>query len=735
MLIAPPPAAGSSSYSRHLFDQRKLVFSSQGPGISYTAAEGEVLRDDKTRPQSSLAVTQLPLRAKVVKAHLYWSGEVLPVGAADTGVELILPDGRSVTVYAEQARSRLEGGLAYTCRAEVTRHVRSAGLYRLQGLDVDPIRGKSGRPGSVLGWWALVILYRVPGLSSTARVAVYDPLGEGSGLAPDEGGVTEEVGPVLIVEKRPADALFHLKRAGRIAAGKKRSGALWHALAALRKSPGLTFAYLLGVARGHFLVGFGLGRDLLKGVLAKAGSALAAFFILYAVAINAAYLILTLIALCVTRKYLERERKMHGEPFLRAHPMPPVSVLIAAYNEEGNVVRTVRSALDQEHPRHEVIVVNDGSTDRTLEVLVREFELEEHPSALGAVGALPAQAVRTIYRSRRWPNLRVIDKENSGKADSLNAGLNLSRCPFFCTVDADTLLEPDALVRLCGPLLEKPEETAGATGMVRLRNGCTVRDGFLVRRDLPKSFLGSIQALEYLRAYSIGRIAWNARNAQTIVSGTFSLYRKDWVVRLGGYHRYAIGEDVDLNLRLHKFLLESGRRYRMPYVLSARCLTQAPEDLRSLARQRARWHQGLAAAVRLNAGMLFRRKYGRVGTAALPFYALLELPAPVLELFGYVVMPLFALFGLLDAGAMWTLLGLVWFYGSGLSALAVLFDGKFFGFYGRRAYRRLLLLSVAEGFGFHQMTVFWRLRGMLRDLRKVHTEEMGWRSPVRLQAA
>ena len=274
----------------------------------------------------------------------------------------------------------------------------------------------------------------------------------------------------------------------------------------------------------------------------------------------------------------------------------------------------------------------------------------------------------------------------------------------------------------------------GATGMVRLRNGCTVRDGVLVRKEAPGSFLASMQVLEYIRAYSIGRIGWNAFNAHVIVSGAFSLYRKDLVVRLGGYHRYAIGEDVELNMRIQRALLEAKCSYRILYAPAARCFTQAPVDFKSLARQRNRWQQGLITTVRLNTRLLFNPAYGFLGMFAVPFYAFLELPAPVLEFFGYIVMPLFALFGMLSAKYTLILLGLVFLYGTGVSFLAVLIDWKNFGFYGDKSYKKLASLLFLENFGFHQLTVFWRMQGIADYLKEVHVRGMGWRSPDRWTA-
>jgi len=613
--------------------------------LNHIAVGNVVTKDDKSRPQSSLSIIELPSNAEVAKADLYWSGEVLPVGSADTTVDLIVPGGKVRRVHAEEVTSALDGGLVYSCRADVTRHVRSGGLYRIKEMDLDPIRGKSDRPGSVLGRWRMVIAYKSP------------------------------------------DLPFHAR--------------LWD------------------MGLNCMLVGFWLTADFLEKALRGMMPALWLFLFIYAVLINLAYLGLTLLAAFLTGKTLREAQSVRYEEFVGSGSAPPVSILISAHNEELSIGRTLDALLKLKYPRYEIIVVNDGSSDGTLDLLERNYILRGHQAAVPTV--LPARGIRRVYRSGTFPGLYVIDKENSGKADSLNAGLNLSRFPLFCTVDADTILEEEALFQLVLPLWKDPEGVVAATGMVRAPE--------------PTTFLSAIQAVEYMRAYNIGRMGWNAFNAQVIVSGALSLYRKDWVVRVGGYRRYAIGEDVELNMRIHRVLLESGRKYRIPYVPSARCLTQVPADLKGLARQRRRWQQGLVTIVRLNARALFNPKYGCLGMVAMPFYALLELPAPVLELFGCLLMPLFSVFGMLGVRQMLILLGLVWMYGSGLSFFAVLLDRKHFRFYKGRSYGRMLFWLFFESFGFHQLTVFWRLQGIAEYLRGGRVREMGWISPGRLQAA
>lgn len=708
------------------------VYTAEDQGLSFTAAGNSVTTDMKVIPQSAISIVAIPWRAKVVKAFLYWSGEVLAVSSADTSVDLILPGGKIRKVYADEVGSTLKGGLLFSCRADVTDSVRSDGVYRIKELDLDPVRDRSGPAGGGLGSWSLVIVYKIPGFPSRSRVTVYDSLDEGTS-AIEEGNLKTRIGPALIVEKRPPDVLYFLKKGDDQFSSGSYARSLKSYGAAITRSPVFAVLCIVEVRMNRVVAAIQRGGHLLKPFLVKANSVLAVFFIAYALLLNLIYLILTLIAAHLAGEYLDEDQSVRQDAVAGRNRVLPISILISAYNEEQTIGRTLGSVLRLKYPEYEVIVVNDGSKDQTLEVLKQEYALREHVAAVA--NTLPAYGVRAIYRSQKFPHLYVIDKKNSGKADSLNAGLNLSHCPLFCTIDADTILEEDALFRLALPILKEPEEVVGTTGMIRVRNGCTAEGGVVVRREVPGSFLAVMQVLEYIRAYSIGRIGWDLFNAHVIVSGAFSLYRKDLVVRLGGYHRYAIGEDVELNMRIHKALLEEKQRYKIVYVLGARCLTQAPVDFKSLARQRNRWQQGLMTAVRLNTRTLFNPRYGYLGMLAVPFYALLEMPAPLLELFGYVLMPLFALFDMLSVKYMLILLGLVMIYGSGLSFLAVLLDRRYFKFYDRRSYRRLFWHLLSEGFGFHQLTVFWRLKGIVDYLKEVHVREMGWRSPERLKVA
>ena len=318
-------------------------------------------------------------------------------------------------------------------------------------------------------------------------------------------------------------------------------------------------------------------------------------FIGYFVALNGGYLLLGILSIRGLQRHSgDRSGIDDGATYLGIEP--PISLLVPAYNEEATIRTSIRSMLQLEYPDFELVVINDGSPDRTMDVLVREFGLVPYPGAVRI--ALPHASVRGIYRSTRHPNLRVIDKDNGGKADALNAGINLARHGLFCAVDADSILQRDSLLRLVRPFLDDGR-TVAAGGTVRIANGSRVRGGYLEQAGIPRNWLARFQIVEYLRAFLFGRLGWTSMNAVLIISGAFGLFDRRRVVDAGGYRHDTIGEDMELVVRLHRYHRERSIPYRITYVPDPVCWTEAPEDIGTLGRQRSRWQRGLSESLAL----------------------------------------------------------------------------------------------------------------------------------------
>src|SRR5258708_28735456 len=371
-----------------------------------------------------------------------------------------------------------------------------------------------------------------------------------------------------------------------------------------------------------------------------------ALFYYYLVS-NISYLVMLVIALFTSAKHLRHLQTIRFD-WLKGSPMvPPITLLVPAHNEEKSICTALRNLLDLEYPELEVIVINDGSVDKTLQRMQVEFRLRLVRSVY--VPQIVSAPVRGLYRSDVDPRLLVVDKETAGsKADAVNAGLNAAASPYVCVVDADSVLERDALLRIMVPILANPKLVVAAGGIVRVLNGSEIGGGRLRRVRLARKSIEVIQVVEYLRAFLIGREAWARGNMLMIVSGAFGVFRTDLVRAIGGYRGCAIGEDFDLVARLHRHLLDKGADYRIEFVPYPVCCTEVPSALRSCGSQRARWHKGLLDVLWPNKDMLFRPRYGRIGCLALPYLWLFELLAPVIEVTGIATVVLAAFLGALS---------------------------------------------------------------------------------------
>lgn len=457
-----------------------------------------------------------------------------------------------------------------------------------------------------------------------------------------------------------------------------------------------------------------------------------AFILFYFAVLNGTYLLLSLAAFRSLRKYVDRLESLQIDDLLSSSGGLPISLLVPAFNESATIAPSVRSLLTLMYADYEVVVVNDGSTDDTLDVLIASFDLE--PIVRVPTSKLPAASVHAIYQGVRHPNLIVVDKENGGKADSLNVGLNYSRSALFCAMDADTILEPDALARIVRPFLEDAE-TVAVGGIVRIANGCTIDGGSVDDVRLPRSMLARFQVLEYLRSFLAARVGWNTIGATLIISGAFGAFRRSVVADAGGFDTSTVGEDMELIVRLHRHCRDLDRPYRIEFIPDPVAWTEAPETISQLSSQRDRWQRGLAQVIGRHRRMVLNPKYGVPGLVALPYFVAFELLGPVIEILGYMAFIAAIVTGRASPLYTFAFLGLAVFLGSAISISAVALEELSF-----RRYRRfgdlVILLGVAliESFGYRQMSTWWRLRGLVSaarsDLQWGAMERRGLERPV-----
>ncbi len=443
---------------------------------------------------------------------------------------------------------------------------------------------------------------------------------------------------------------------------------------------------------------------------------------------NLGYLLMLAVALKTSAAHLRRLESIPFDWIKRSPMVPPITILVPAHNEELFICTAVRNLLDLDYPELEVIVINDGSSDSTLQIMQGEFRLRLVRTVY--IPQVISAPVRGLYRSDSDPRLVIVDKESAGtKADAVNAGLNAATSPYVCVVDADSVLERDALLRIMVPVLADPERVVSVGGIVRVLNGSEVEGGRMRRVRLPRKSIEVIQVVEYLRAFLIGREAWARGNMLMIISGAFGVFRTDLVRAVGGYRSGSIGEDFDLVARLHRHLREEGADYRIEFVPDPVCWTEVPSDIRSLARQRARWQKGLLDVLWPNRDMLFRPRYGTIGSLALPYLWLFELLAPVIELGGFVTIILAACFGVLSHSFLLQFVIFGYAFATVISIGSVLQEELTYKRYNDwQDVARLVSYCFLEHFPYRQLHMVWRLQGLWQYLRG----DLAWR-PLKRQ--
>ena len=408
-------------------------------------------------------------------------------------------------------------------------------------------------------------------------------------------------------------------------------------------------------------------------------------------------------------------KKMHYsdyEKYTASTNMIPISVLVPAYNEESTIVDNIKSLLALNYPSHEVIVINDGSTDNTFKKIVESYNLKEINQPVRYL--IKTKKVRGIYKNIDIPKLTLVDKANGGKADALNVGINLSKYPVFTSIDADSMLESDSLVRVIMPFIED-KLTVAVGGIVRIVNGSKIKDGKVEAIGLPHNRLAMFQIVEYLRAFLTGRMGWDALGCLLIISGAFGAFRKDVALQVGGYSSDTIGEDMELVVKIHKYLRKNKTKYKIKFIPDPVCWTQAPETMKDLRGQRRRWQIGLMDSLLRHKELFMNPKYGIIGILGVPYFWIFEMLGPVIEMLGYISIPLSYTFGLLNTRYFILFLVSSILYGIILSIGAILLEEYTFNKYP--SIKQLLRLSwygILENFGYKQMTTFFRIDAIIR---------------------
>lgn len=421
-----------------------------------------------------------------------------------------------------------------------------------------------------------------------------------------------------------------------------------------------------------------------------------------------------------TRRYIQKNSFTDYRLLAASSSIPPISIIAPAYNEANSIIDSVRSLLSTYYSDLEIVIVNDGSKDDTLQKLINAYQLEKIDFFINHY--IPTKKVLGVYKSVNpvYKKLIVVDKENGGKADALNVGINVSSQECIVCIDVDCILEQDALLKMAKPFIEEANVKVIATGgVVRVANSCIIKNGRLVKVQLPKKYLARIQSLEYIRAFLLGRMAWSRLNGLLLISGAFGAFDKEIVIKCGGYNHNTVGEDMELVVRMRRYMEEHKLPYKIKYIPDPLCWTEVPSTYKILARQRNRWMRGTIETIWLHKKMFFNYKYGTLGIISYPYWFFFEMLAPIVETFGTIAFILLAIMGLVSWNVFFALLALVISFGYVYSIFGILMEVTTYNQYKRRRdIAKLILAIIIEPLIFHPFVVWHSIKGYISLFKK-----------------
>ncbi|MBR0599645.1 glycosyltransferase family 2 protein [Sinanaerobacter chloroacetimidivorans] len=391
----------------------------------------------------------------------------------------------------------------------------------------------------------------------------------------------------------------------------------------------------------------------------------------------------------------------------------PISILVPAYNEKLTIVSSIESLLCLDYPGYEIVVVNDGSTDGMEELIIEHFGL--HQVFRPIRRSIQTKPCRSIFETKIGrTRLTLVNKENGGKADALNTGINVSNYPLFVAMDADSMLQANALKRIVYHFV-KSEKTIVVGGNIKVGNNCILKNGIISRIAPTKNPLIIFQTIEYLRVFLSSRVALNLFNLNIIISGAFGLFKKKAVIEVGGYDVATIGEDMELIMKLHEYNISRGNEYIIHYAPDAMCYTQSPEDLKSLKSQRMRWHIGLMDSLFKYKHIIFNTKYKMFGFMPVSYYAIFELGAPIVDIFGFILIPIAYFTGYVSIDVFLFYFLCFSIYNISISFVSICFEAYLFKApFTKAMVVQLVLFSILECLGYRQICSYFRILGMIR---------------------
>ncbi|HOP57883.1 MAG TPA: glycosyltransferase [Bacteroidales bacterium] len=435
------------------------------------------------------------------------------------------------------------------------------------------------------------------------------------------------------------------------------------------------------------------------------------------------YLCLGIFSALELRKYLRKNSYVNYNSLVLSPLSPKISIIAPAFNESKTIIDNIRTLLSLYYNNFEVILVNDGSTDNTFEKIMEAYDLVKVNYYFDY--RIPCERIRGVYKSKdpSYTRLTVIDKNNGGKADSLNAGINICKSSLFVSIDADSIIEPDSILKLVKPFLEEKErKVIGSGGVIRIVNSCEVERGHIREIHIPKKILPRFQVLEYTRAFLLGRMAWSHLDGLMLISGAMGIFDRETVINAGGYSTKTVGEDMELVLRMRRYMSEHDRKYEVTYIPDPLCWTEVPSDVKSLRRQRTRWTRGLVESLWTHRKMCLNPEYKQLGLLGYPYWLFFEWLSPLIAFAGFVFTIYLIIINALNWPFYLLLFLFVYTFAVALSTWSVLFEEITFHKYKKkRDVLKLLGTALLEPF-FYPVHTWFAIRGNFEALRR----KKGW---------
>lgn len=435
--------------------------------------------------------------------------------------------------------------------------------------------------------------------------------------------------------------------------------------------------------------------------------------LLYSFAIVSSYLLMTVLSALELIDHQKKNKFADYLDIVTSPVSPSISIIAPAYNEGKTIVQNARSLLTLHYSKYEVIIVNDGSKDDSIERMIESFELVKTNYAYHAV--IDSKPVRAIYKStnKSYSRLTLIDKENGGKADALNVGINFSTKDVIACIDVDCILSADSLSRMVRPIMEEVNRKVIAVGgVIGVANNCEVKDGTVTTYRVPETLLGRFQVIEYFRSFLMGRMAWTRINGLMLISGAFGFFNREIVLKVGGYFPKTVGEDMELIVRMRRYMEENKQSYKVAFVPDPLCWTEVPESEEILSRQRNRWMRGTIETLQLHKKIGMNPKFGIMGMVSFPYWSLFEKLAPIIEVMGLIYTLVMIITGDFSAIYLIVLFILIYFFSVLISSFSILYEELAFNNYkNKKDVRKLIWTALLEPFVIHPKIVWWGLKG------------------------